>query len=30
MTAEDRYKGEDGGLYGGGKNEPPETQVPLS
>lgn len=25
MTAEDRYKGEDGGLYGGGKNEPPEA-----
>jgi hypothetical protein len=25
MTAEDRYKGEDGGLYGGGKNEPPES-----
>ncbi len=25
MTAKDRYKGEDGGLYGGGKNEPPET-----
>src|SRR5262249_43544937 len=25
MTAEDRYKGEDGGLYGGGKNEPPEV-----
>jgi hypothetical protein len=24
MTAEDRYKGEDGGLYGGGRNEPPE------
>jgi hypothetical protein len=24
MTAKDRYKGEDGGLYGGGKNEPPE------
>ena len=24
MTADDRYKGEDGGLYGGGKNEPPE------
>lgn len=24
MSAEDRYKGEDGGLYGGGKNEPPE------
>jgi hypothetical protein len=23
MTAADRYKGEDGGLYGGGKNEPP-------
>jgi hypothetical protein len=23
MTAEDRYAGEDGGLYGGGKNEPP-------
>jgi hypothetical protein len=25
MTAEDRYKGEDGGLYGGGKNEPPDA-----
>jgi hypothetical protein len=25
MTALDRYKGEDGGLYGGGKNEPPKT-----
>src|ERR1700722_12213831 len=25
MTAEDKYKGEDGGLYGGGKNEPPEA-----
>ncbi len=25
MTASDRYKGEDGGLYGGGKNEPPEA-----
>jgi hypothetical protein len=25
MTAQDKYKGEDGGLYGGGKNEPPET-----
>jgi hypothetical protein len=25
MTAEDRYKGEDGGLYGSGKNEPPEA-----
>ena len=24
MTAEDRYKGEDGGLYGAGQNEPPE------
>src|SRR6516162_8462968 len=24
MTPDDRYKGEDGGLYGGGKNEPPE------
>lgn len=23
MTATDNYKGEDGGLYGGGKNEPP-------
>src|SRR5262245_13460059 len=23
MTAKDKYKGEDGGLYGGGKNEPP-------
>jgi hypothetical protein len=25
MSAEDRYKGEDGGVYGGGKNEPPEA-----
>jgi hypothetical protein len=25
MTAGDKYKGEDGGLYGGGKNEPPEA-----
>lgn len=25
MSAQDKYKGEDGGLYGGGKNEPPET-----
>ncbi len=24
MTSGDNYKGEDGGLYGGGKNEPPE------
>jgi hypothetical protein len=23
MSADDKYKGEDGGLYGGGKNEPP-------
>jgi hypothetical protein len=23
MTADDRYKGEDGGLYGGGINHPP-------
>ena len=27
MTAEDRYKGEDGGLYGGGKNEPPPAHL---
>ena len=27
MTAEDRYKGEDGGLYGGGKNEPPKKHL---
>jgi hypothetical protein len=27
MTASDRYKGEDGGLYGGGKNDPPEAHV---
>src|SRR5262249_7538233 len=25
MTAQDRYNGEDGGLYGGGQNEPPAT-----
>src|SRR5687768_4577944 len=25
MTASDRYKGEDGGLYGGGRNTPPES-----
>ncbi len=25
MTAADRYEGEDGGLYGGGKNTPPEA-----
>jgi hypothetical protein len=27
MTAEDRYKGEDGGLYGAGKNEPPPAHA---
>ena len=27
MTANDRYKGEDGGLYGGGKNEPPDAHL---
>lgn len=27
MTAQDRYQGEDGGLYGGGKNEPPEAHL---
>jgi len=27
MTAEDRYKGEDGGLYGGGRNEPPPAHL---
>lgn len=27
MSAQDRYKGEDGGLYGGGKNEPPEGHL---
>lgn len=30
MTAEDRYKGEDGGLYGGGKNEPPAGHLAAS
>jgi hypothetical protein len=25
MTAQDVYKGQDGGLYGGGKNQPPNT-----
>jgi hypothetical protein len=25
MSAQDKYKGEDGGLYGGGKNTPPEA-----
>ncbi len=27
MKAEDRYEGEDGGLYGGGQNSPPEALV---
>jgi len=27
MTGEDHYKGQDGGLYGGGKNEPPEKHL---
>lgn len=27
MNTSDRYKGQDGGLYGGGKNEPPEKHV---
>ncbi|MGA2065819.1 MAG: SGNH/GDSL hydrolase family protein [Thermoguttaceae bacterium] len=27
MTALDRYKGQDGGLYGGGKNEPPQEHL---
>jgi hypothetical protein len=27
MTADDKYKGEDGGLYGGGNNEPPEAHA---
>ncbi|MBI2302168.1 MAG: hypothetical protein HYU66_24970 [Armatimonadetes bacterium] len=27
MTADDRYKGEDGGLYGGGRNEPPQAHL---
>ena len=30
MTADDRYKGEDGGLYGGGKNEPPKSHQLLA
>jgi hypothetical protein len=25
MSADDKYKGEDGGLYGGGRNEPPKV-----
>ena len=27
MTADDRYKDQDGGLYGGGGNEPPEKHL---
>ena len=27
MTAEDRHQGEDGGLYGGGRNVPPEAHA---
>jgi hypothetical protein len=27
MTAEQKHKGEDGGLYGGGKNEPPRAHA---
>jgi len=27
MTAEERYKGEDGGLYGAGRNEPPPAHL---
>jgi hypothetical protein len=27
MTADDRYKGEDGGLYGGGRNDAPEAHL---
>ena len=27
MTAKDRYKGQDGGLYGGGKNDPPKKHL---
>ena len=27
MTVNDHYKGQDGGLYGGGKNEPPEKHL---
>lgn len=30
MTAEEKYKGEDGGLYGGGKNEPPESHLKVA
>ncbi|MBS0207066.1 MAG: hypothetical protein JSS49_29670 [Planctomycetes bacterium] len=27
MSADDKYKGEDGGLYGGGRNEPPAAHA---
>ena len=27
MTASDRYKGQDGGLYGSGRNQPPEDHL---
>jgi hypothetical protein len=27
MTADERYKGEDGGLYGGGRNQPPAPHL---
>jgi hypothetical protein len=30
MTATDRYKGEDGGLYGGGRNDPPPALMALA
>jgi hypothetical protein len=30
MTAQDMYKGEDGGLYGGGRNEPPPALLAMA
>ena len=30
LPADDRYKGEDGGLYGEGRNEPPEAHLKLA
>jgi hypothetical protein len=30
MSAQDRYKGQDGGLYGAGQNEPPEAHAHAS
>jgi hypothetical protein len=30
MSADDKYKGEDGGLYGSGRNEPPEAHAKLA